>query len=690
VISNKNMRYSSNTNKSIRKKRITADDLWKLDRIGAVSLSPDEAQAVCAVSRYELDTNKGSTSLYLLSTLGGEPRHLTACGDKDAEPQWSPIGDCIAFVAKREQEGSKDELPQIYLIASDGGEARRLTQLATGVNGIKWFPDGKRIAFISWVWPELKTAQLQADKHKAFKERKESAYVTEQYQYRYWDHNLPMGREPHLHVVDVATGKVTDLFNGTGVALRRNDPNAHCYDISPDGKRIVFTHDPQYVKRIMNVQALSLIQVASRTLLPLLAPKAWTLSMPKFSHNGKQLAFVAANVGKHHIAPDLLAVADVATRKWRTVSQDWDTEVASELNWAVDDRAIYLRAEEQGRCHLWRFDLSTTTATVVATGGWVQGFDVRGQTIVSVQDSMLHPCRAYAIREREGGTQAMRIESFNDAFLSQFELGTFESISYAGAKAVEQSGHKKQHTQAWIIYPPSFNERKKYPLLHSIHGGPHTASGDTWHYRWNNQVFASGNGTQDYVVVCVNYHGSTSFGYQFKDSITHHWGELELKDIEAATSLMLKKPFIDSKHVYATGGSYGGYMVAWMNAHVKKGRYQAYVCHAGCFDWVGMFADDAFDWHGQELGAWYWNDMQKIHAQSPHAYAKQFSTPTLVIHGALDYRVPDAQGLAYYNTLKAKGIPAKLIWYPDENHWVLKPQNSTLWYREFFDWLQRF
>lgn len=674
-----------NSSNSIKNQRITAEDLWKLQRIGSMSLSPDEAQAVCAVSRYDHEANKGFASLYLLSTLGGEPRYLTTCGEKDGEPQWSPHGDLIAFVAKREQEGAKDESPQLYVIAPDGGEARRVMTIATGVNGIKWFRDGRHIAFISWVWPEQKTQQAQADKLKAFKDRKETAYVTEEYQYRYWDHNLPMGREPHLHVVDIKTGKVTDLFQGTGVALRRSDPDAHCYDISPDGKRIVFGHDPQPVKRIKNEHVLSMIDVSTRKVREFVRQKGWTFSLPRFNHSGKQIVFSAANVGKRHTAPERIALANVQTGDWHMVSEQWDTEVSSELHWSHDDTAIFLRAEQEGQCHLWRFDLKSKTSVVVVKGGWVQAFDVIGDTLVTAQDCMIHPTRAYARRLSDLRDEAsLRMESFNDELLAKFKLGHYESVKFKGANAA------KRDTHAWIIYPPAFDARKKYPLLHSIHGGPHTAAGDTWHYRWNNQVFATGNSAQDYVVICVNYHGSTSFGYDFKDSITHRWGELELKDVEAATSLMLKKHYIDSKRVYATGGSYGGYMVAWMNGHVKKGRYKAYVCHAGCYDWVGMFADDAYDWHSQELGAWYWKDMQKVSKQSPHAFAANFSTPTLVIHGALDYRVPDAQGLAYYNTLKAQQIPSRLVWFPDENHWVLKPRNSTLWYQEFFDWLTRF
>ena len=260
------------------------------------------------------------------------------------------------------------------------------------------------------------------------------------------------------------------------------------------------------------------------------------------------------------------------------------------------------------------------------------------------------------------------------------------SVSLGRHEAITVTGALGDAVQVWLFYPPGFDTGKKYPLLQVIHGGPHTAVGDNWHYRWNNALFAA----QGNVVAVVNYHGSSSFGYAFLDSITHRWGELELQDIEAATTEMLKRPYIDPTRVYATGGSYGGFMVAWMNGHIPggpAGRYAAYVCHAGCFDWTAMFADDAWAWHAKELGGWYWDDMARVNAQSPHAFAANMHTPTLVIHGALDYRVPDAQGLAYYNTLKARGVTARLLWFPDENHWILKPQNSQQWYGEFFDWL---
>jgi dipeptidyl aminopeptidase/acylaminoacyl peptidase len=296
---------------------------------------------------------------------------------------------------------------------------------------------------------------------------------------------------------------------------------------------------------------------------------------------------------------------------------------------------------------------------------------------VTLADAADHPARLHA---HVAGAPARRIESFNDAPMAKLALGRHEAISVTGALG--------DPVQVWLFYPPDFDPGKTWPLLQVIHGGPHSAVGDNWHYRWNNALFAA----QGCVVSVVNYHGSTGFGQAFLDSITHRWGELELQDIEAATTELLKRPYIDPKRVYASGGSYGGYLVAWMNGHVPggpDGRYAAYVCHAGCFDWTAMFADDAWAWHAKELGGWYWDDLARVQSQSPHTFAANMATPTLVIHGALDYRVPDAQGLAYYNTLKARGVDARLLWFPDENHWVVKPRNARLWLQEFFGWLQR-
>ena len=663
---------------------LSVEALWQLQRLGAPSLSPDGAQAVISATAYSMKDNKASSRLWLLSTLGGEPRALTQCGDKDSQPRWSPAraGDgersqLIAFTARREQDGRKDDAPQLYLINADGGEARRAADIATGVEAFKWFPDAKRLAFVSWVWPDTRGPKAQAARLKDWKDRKESAYVTEEAQYRYWDHHLPQDRVAHLHLLtlgaDEGSAKVVDLFEGTPYELSRAEPDANAFDISPDGKRIVFAFDPAPQKRMDGRYALAEMDLKTRKVTVIAQDAQWDFSAPRYSPNGEQIAFLASHQGRKHTMPSQLALW---SRKpgWRVLSAQWDHEVNAPLRWADDGQSVLFTAEEEGRQHLWRWTLSSATAEVVADGGWVQGFDVCGDVLVTVADGVDHPAQVHA----SVGQQApRRIEDFNDAVLKPITMGHTEEMWITGAQG--------DRVQLWVTYPPGFNPKKKYPLLQVIHGGPHTAFGDAFHYRWNVQTFAA----QGYVVAAVNYHGSSSFGYAFKDSISGRWGELELQDVEAATDALLKKPWADRKRVFATGGSYGGYMVAWMNGHIKPGRYAAYICHAGCFDWTAMFADDAYTWHAKELGAWYWDDMARVHAQSPHAFAQHMKTPTLVIHGQLDYRVPDAQGLAYYNTLKARGVDARLVWFPDENHWILKPRNSRLWYGEFFDWLRR-
>ena len=688
-----------------RKKPITVDDLWLMQRLGTPSLSPDGTRVVCALNSFSMDDNKSSSALWLMSTAGGTPRQLTHCGEKDGQPAFSPRGDRIGFVATREQQGHKDEAPQFYVIPADGGEAQRVGAVPTGIEAFRWCPDGQRIVFVSWVWPALKGAKAQAKAMKDFKARKTTGQATSDPFYRFWDHHLPEGRVPHLLLMDLGTGKVRDLFEGTDYELQRAEPDAHCFDISPDGKRLVFAYDPAPEKRVDGRFALAELHIKRGRFETLAQDVGWDFRAPRYSPqpgpDGQQIACIASHQALRHTMPGQLAVVTPG-QPVEVVSAEWDHEVAAPLLWEADGQAVLLAAEQHGQRHLWRFDVADRRAEVVVRGGWVQGFDKTAGTLVTVADAADHPARLHAHLPGDAlvalaalsalsavmpdapaaaGGPARRLEHFNDALMARLKLGRHEAIRITGAQG--------DPVQVWLFYPPGFDPGKKYPLLQVIHGGPHTSVGDLWHYRWNNALFAA-QGSDGHVVAVVNFHGSSGFGHAFLDSITHRWGDLELQDIEAATTELLQRPYIDPSRVYATGGSYGGYMVAWMNGHVPggpSGRYAAYVCHAGCFDWTAMFADDAWSWHAKELGGWYWDDPARINAQSPHTFAAQMNTPTLVIHGARDYRVPDAQGLAYYNTLKARGIDARLLWFPDENHWILKPQNSKLWYREFLDWL---
>lgn len=656
-----------------RRKPITVEDLWQLARAGTPSLSPDGAQAVCAVTRFDMADNSSRSTLWLLSTLGGRPRPLTQCGDKDGQPRFSPQGDRIGFIARRSQGGRTDAVPQFYVIPVDGGEAQRIGEVSTGIEAFRWCPDGGHIVFVSWVWPEARGAQAQARAAKAFADRGESGHATSAALYRHWDHWTPTGRAPHLLRMDLRNGRVEDLLAGSGYELSRADPGADHFDVSPDGRRVVFAFDPAPEKRADGRFALAELDLRRKRFEVLAQDLGWDFGAPRYSPDGRTIACLASHQALGHTMPTQLALVTPG-EPVEVVSAEWDHAVAAPLLWEDDGSAVLLLAEQQGRRPLWRFDLADRRAEALVPGGWVQGFDKAAGVLVTAADAADHPVRLHA---HLPGQPARRIETFNDAVMARLALGRHEAVRITGARG--------DPVQVWLFYPPGFDPARRYPLLQVVHGGPHAAVGDTWSYRWNNPLLAAADGGR--VVALVNYHGSSGFGHAFLDSITGRWGELERQDLEAATDALLQRPYIDPARVHAAGGSYGGYLVAWLNAHAPAGRYASLVCHAGCFDWVAMFADDAWAWHARELGAWYWDDLARVQAQSPHAHAARMATPTLVVHGALDYRVPDSQGLAHYNTLKARGVPARLLWYPDENHWVQKPRNSRQWYRELLAWL---
>jgi len=660
---------------------LSVESLWEIERLSGPAVSPDGSQAVCSLTRYQRDTNQTSTQLWLLSTLGGAPRKLTTCGDKDRQAAFSPTGDRIAFIAKRSADGRNDETPQLYVMPVDGGEATRISELAMGVEAFKWMPDGRHIVCVAWVWPELKGMGAQNKQYAELSKRQETGYATSDGFYRYWDHNLPMGRAAHLLRVNVETGKTDDLFEGTRYELPRADTSAEMFDISPDGRRIVFMHGPAGQQRLSARYALAEVNVARRQIKPLVDALRWNIGYPRFSPDGKHVAAIATPTAPKHTMSGQLAIIG-SDGKWRTLDADIDRDVSTPLRWSAAGDAVYFSAEERGRCHIWRRTLAAAVPELIWQGGWVQGFDLAGaaDTLVVAADSINNPIRIYAAnlgdQQSKAGVSCRRIEHFNDALLSKMKLGRVEEVNVRGALGDD--------VQMWVVYPANFKRDQKHPLLQVIHGGPYAASGDTFGYRWNPHLLAS----RGHVVAMVNYHGSSGFGHAFRDSIMGRMGELELIDIEAGTDWLLKQKWADRTRVYASGGSYGGFMVAWMNGHVAAGRYRAYVCHAGVYDRAATWSADSYTQRYRDLHATYWDDPAKVASQSPISFAANMKTPTLITHGALDYRVPDHNGLAYYNTLKARGIPARLLWFPDENHWVLKAPNARQWYGEVFAWLK--
>lgn len=653
---------------------LTVDELWAVRRVGAPSLAPDGRRAVIDVSAYDLEENSKTSQLWLLDAEGGEPAQLTTHSAGASAPRWSPDGSRITFLSRREE----DAATQLYLIAPDGGEARRLTQLATGASSHKWSADGRQLAFVSWVWPDLATDAEQAARLNERAEAKVRVVAVETTSFRYWDHWLADGRVPHLFLVDVATGECRDLLAGTGLHLfpyhESLDLPAGLYDLSPDGQEVALTvelgDDPGF-DPAPDIVLLSLATAGWRNMT---AENPASDRCPRYSPDGRQIAFLRQSIPYFYADRQRIALYDRETGATRVLTEAWDRSADPPL-WSPDGTRLFFTAEDRARQPVWELAVASGEPRTLIESGVNSHLDLSagGNALAFVRTTMDAPPRIFVAGA--DGSAPRPVEKFNAERTAAWELGEVREDTIAG-----WSG---QPVQFWTIFPPRFEADKKWPLLQIVHGGPHGAWRDEFHFRWNMHAFAA----RGYVVAAVNFHGSTGWGQAFTDANTGDYGAKELADVEAATDHLLAAGFIDAERLAAAGGSFGGYMVAWMNGHTD--RYRAYVCHAGVYDWVAQMASDSTRGRERALGAFPWEDPERVLRQSAHSYAKAFATPTLVLHGELDYRVPVTQGFEYYSTLRMRGVPARLVYFPDENHWVLKPQNSRRWYEEFFAWIER-
>jgi dipeptidyl aminopeptidase/acylaminoacyl peptidase len=660
------------------KKPITVDDLWAVKRIGSPSLSPDGKWAAVDLTSYDMKENNSTSDIWLIPTSSsvGEKRQLTAHSAKDSGPLWSPDGRTILFLSKREG----DDAIQIYLISTSGGEARRLTKISTGAASPKWFPDSKQIAFISWVWPELKTDEEQAAKLKQRKEAKVKAYQIDTTNFRYWDHWLADGRRAHLFIVDVESGKTRDLFEGTDYHLfwyeNSTDLSSNHYDVSPDGKEVAFVIDSTPDPGLDPNADVIVMSVDGGKGSNISAKNKASDSNPVYSPDGKWIAYTRQIIPRFYGDRERVVLYERKAGTEKVLTEDWDHSVGAPI-WNADSHRMYFTAEDRARVPIWELKISGDEPQMLTSStGSISSFDVSadGKTLAYVRSSMSVPGNLYT--SAIDGKNEHKLESFNDQLVNTWKFGEVKEMTY--------KGWNDEQIQMWVVHPPDFNPKKKWPLLQVIHGGPHSATLDQFHFRWNLQLFAS----RGFVVSAVNFHGSTGFGEKFTDSISGDYGTRELTDVEKGTDAMLTTGYIDENRLTASGASYGGYMVAWINGHTN--RYKALVCHGGVYNWISQMASDILVGRDRALGGFHWDKPEKVAAQSAHTYAKNFKTPTLVIHGERDYRVPVTQGLEHYSTLRMLGVPTRLIYLEEENHWVLKPQTSKLWHEEFFSWIEKY
>ncbi|MBY0525289.1 MAG: S9 family peptidase [Gemmataceae bacterium] len=654
-----------------KKHPLSVEDLWKVKRTGAPALSPDGKWVAVEVTTYSMEDNDSTSDLWLLSSDGKMQRRLTAHKGKNSGPAWSPDGKQIAFISKRGGDHA-----QVQLITPDGGEAVALTDMPMAPSGLKWAPDGKTLYCIARTWPETPDDASYKKKAKEAKDSKVKASIIDDALYRYWDDWLSDGKKPVLFAVDVATGKHRNLFTHTKLHLPAYQTSASHYDVSPDGKELCFVADT--VKEIgtdFNLDLYTMPLDKAGDPKNITAENTAADTTPVYAPDGNSIAFTRQTIKFFYADRSRIMLYDRASGKSRELTEKFDRTCGTP-KWGHDSRKLYFEAEDKGYVRVFSVSAKGNDVTPLTSGFSDHNLDVSrdGTMLAFSRSSFDLPPTVFVAPSSDPVPR--QIDRFNDGLVSTWDLGQVKEVYFKGAGDAE--------VQMWIVYPPGFDAKKKWPLLQVVHGGPHNGITTDFSFRWNLQLFAS----KGYVVSCINFHGSSGFGQAFTDSITGDMATKPYTDVMKGTDYMEAQPYIDKTRMAAAGGSYGGFMMAWLNGHTD--RFKAMVCHAGVYNWHSMMASDVVRSRERPLGAMPWGDLSKIDKQSPQRFANHFKTPTLVVHGEKDFRVPVTQGMEYYNTLRIKGVPTRFLYYPDENHWVLKPQNSRLWYREFFAWLDKY
>ncbi len=657
---------------SQEKRAFTSDDLWNLKRINSFVISPDKSMGVMSVSTFDIRENKGKSDLYLVDLSSGVIKRLTTSKASDTSPEWSPDGKKIVFISKRED----DERAQLYVIPVDGGEAEQLTSMPLGISSPKWFPDGKRIAFASNVIIEYENDfEAFESEIKKRKDKKVSAKVTENRIYRYWDSWLTDDYVTHLYSYNIETKERIDLTPGLTAKLTVSGSGAD-YDISPDGKSIALvkntTLSPYFDP--LNFDIFLLSADGRGEMRNITAGNPGEDSAPQFSKDGNYLYYTRTTELAKIAENTKLVRHDLKSGQLFPITESIDISIGG-YQISHKRNEIYFTAEHRGKTSVFRVNNDGSGFIELVRDGSNSSLQLGKNNIYTLNQNLSQP--AELVSFEYSGKNKTRLTNFNDDLLSQIKFGRVEEHYFKGAG--------NNDVQLFLLFPPDFNDKLKWPLIHLIHGGPHGIFGDEFHPRWNAQLFAA----PGFIIAMVNFHGSTSFGEEFAQSIVGNHSDKPFEDIMKATDYLLNKySFIDEKRLGAAGGSYGGYLVNWIAGNTN--RFAALLSHAGVYNLMGQFASDWTHFRKIAYDGSPWERKENLHLRSPSEYAHNFKTPMLITHGEKDYRVVATQGLELYGVLQGKGVESRLVYFPDENHWILSPQNSIFWYNEFHSWFDRF
>jgi dipeptidyl aminopeptidase/acylaminoacyl peptidase len=651
------------------------EDLFRIKRVGDPQLSPDGQWITYVVTEVDKQANRTNSDIWIMAFNGRDVKKLVSSPKHDRHPRWSPDGKWIVF------ESNRDESFQIYRVNVSSGETKQLTTISTEATQPIVSPDGRQIAFVSAVFPEFSDKPYKEsdalNKQRMQEREKVKARVFTKLLYRHWDSWVDDKRQ-HIFVMPFDGGEPRNVTPGDRDAIPTSSTFSAGDDFafSPDGTELAYTATPFPIREEAwrtnhDIYTVNLVTGLRRQITSNPAADAF----PRYSPNGEYIAYRAQRRAGFEADRWELMLYDRRTGTTRSLTENFDSWVEA-FTWTADSRKLYFDAEERGSRPLWSVSVYGNDVQKVvdnAVNGDVS-VSADARLLVFTHQTMSQPVEIFAA---DGdGRNLRQLSITNNFLLSKIELTAPEYVWYVGSDGTR--------IQMWIVKPPRFNPNRRYPLVFWVHGGPQGAFMDSWSYRWNAQLWAA----QGYVLALPNPRGSTGFGQKFLDEISRDWGGKVFDDLMQGLAYMERLSWIDTTRMAAAGASYGGYMMNWFQAQGVR-KFKTIINHCGVFNFYSMYGTTEELWFDEwEHGIpWETPDFDK---HSPHKFARNFNTPTMIIHNELDFRVPFSEGMQLFTTLQRRGVPSKMLYFPDEGHWVLKPQNSELWHKTVFEWLREY
>jgi dipeptidyl aminopeptidase/acylaminoacyl peptidase len=655
----------------VEKGILTPEILNNFGRITDIQVSPDGKKMLYGVSYVSVKLNKSNRELFVMNADGSDKKQITQSPKSENNARWIENGEKIAFLSS--ESGST----QIWVMDADGSNRTQLSDVNGGVEGFIFSPDSKKVLYVSQIKSGKRASDLYADLPEA------TGRVVDDLMYKHWDEWVE--QIPHPFVADVADEKLSnafDIMEGEPFECPTK-PDVDLANIcwSPDGKSIAYSaRKKQGIDYALSTNTdIYLYNLESKKTENLTEGMMGYDTNPSFSPNGKAIAWISMARDGYESDLKRLYSVNLADKTKTYLSEGFDFNCES-FEWKANSAGIYMISGKMGTIHLFDVNLADKNIRQITTGQVdFQEVKEAGKSLIALQHSMSKPNEVYSLNPENGATTELSFE--NKEILDQLKMGKVEE------RWIKTTDNKQMLT--WVVYPPNFDPKKKYPTLLYCQGGPQNTVSQFFSYRWNLQLMAA-NG---YIVVAPNRRGVPGFGQSWNEQISGDYGGQNMKDYLTAIDELCKEPFVNRDKLGAIGASYGGFSVYWLAGKHNK-RFKAFIAHAGIFNLEQQYLETEELWFvNWDLGGPFWDKNNKIaqqsYANSPHKFVEKWDTPILVTHGEKDYRILASQGMAAFNAAKLRDIPAQMLIFPDENHWVMQPQNSILWHRTFYKWLDK-